>query len=250
MRKGMWLAAASVALLALAPVLFIGPTVQAADTVTMGSASEQYALKFFPAEITVQVGSTVTWQNLSDLQHDAKADNGAFASKLLSKGEKFEFTFSAPGDYTYFCTPHKDAGMKGTIHVAGGAAGTPTTVASTTTTAPAGATTTATGATTTTTAKAAGASSTTSTTAAPTGGATTSTLAPAVTPTSAPEGAGGTTDSTAQAGAEQASAEDHPSEGAHKKKKEEKNSPVGIAFASVSTLLLVGIAGKLLASKP
>jgi hypothetical protein len=208
-------------------------------------------LKFFPAEVTVQVGSTVVWQNLSDLQHDAKADGGAFDSKLLNKGEKFEFKFSAPGDYSYFCTPHKDAGMKGVIHVAGGA--TPATVATTPTTQGGSTGTTATtaapGATTTTTAKAAGVSSTTTTTAAAAAnGATTTTLASSAPAASASATAGETAATTAS-GSEEAGA-DHNAEGTHKKKNKEKNSPIGIAFASVSTLLLATIAGKLLASKP
>jgi hypothetical protein len=206
-------------------------------------------LKFFPAEITVQVGSTVVWQNLSDLQHDAKADNGYFDSKLLNKGEKFEFKFSAPGDYSYFCTPHKDAGMKGVIHVAGGA--TPTTVATTPTTQGGSTGTTATtaapGATTTTTAKAAAGASSTTTTTAAANGTTTTTLASSA----PPAGAGETTTTTAAApaGGEEAAA-DHNADGGSHNKKHEKNSPIGIAFASVSTLLLAAIAGKLLASKP
>ena len=41
----------------------------------------------------------------------------------------------------------------------------------------------------------------------------------------------------------------YASEGGQEKKEEKKNSPIGIAFASVSTVLLVAIAGKMLGSK-
>jgi plastocyanin len=250
MRKGMWWAAAVVTLVVGGIVVLGAPTLRAADTrVALGSDNQP--LKFLPAEITVPVGSTVEWYNETDLQHDVSADDGSFDSKgLLGRGQKFEFKFSQPGDFKYFCTPHKDAGMKGVVHVTG--AGTPTTVAATPTTQPAaGATTTTTaakaGAAATSTTAKSGAASTTTTAAG--NGATTTTLAPSVTPTSAPDTAGETTTTTAaaQGGGEEAAA-DHGSEGGGKKEKT-KNSPIGIAFASVSTLLLAAIAGKLLASK-
>jgi plastocyanin len=248
MRKGMWSAAAVVMLVAGAVVVFAAPSLRAADNrVTLGSSDEP--LKFLPAELTVPVGTRVEWVNDSDLQHDVTAEDGSFDSKgLLSKGQKYEFTFAKAGEFKYFCTPHKDAGMKGVVKVT--AAGTPTTVATTPTTQGGPSATTATtapGASTTTTAKGAGASSTTTTVAG--NGATTTTLGQATTPTSAPDTAGETTTTTAAAG--EAVASDHGSEGGgHEEKPEKENSPIGIAFASVSTVLLAAIAGKLLASKP
>lgn len=249
MRKGIWSVAALGMVLSGAAALLTGPAVQAAETVTMGSDSNPNAFKFFPGEITVPVGTTVVWRNLSDIPHDATARDKSFASDQLAKGQDFSFTFKTPGEIPYYCSVsgHEGAGMTGVIKVTGGAtpapaAPTPTTQAGTATTA-----TTAAGATTTTTAKAAAGTSTTTTTTAA-NGATTTTLAPAVTPTSAPDVAETTTTTTAAAhgGGEQAAAGDH-SEGGNEKEK--KNSPIGIAFASVSTVLLAGIAGKLLASK-
>jgi plastocyanin len=32
-------------------------------------------------------------------------------------GEEFDITFNDPGDYTYWCAPHKGAGMIGNVHV-------------------------------------------------------------------------------------------------------------------------------------
>lgn len=253
MRKALWSTAALVALSGSA-ILMVGPSVQAADTITMGSNTEPNAFKFFPKEITVPVNATVVWRNLSDLQHDAKADNGSFSSPLLDKNKEFSFTFKTPGDVTFFCTVsgHRDAGMEGVVHVTGGGA-TPTTVAptTTTTTAAAGGTTTTTaaaaGATTTTTAKAAAGGSTTTTTAG--GGATSTTQAPSVTPSSAPETGGVTTTTAAASGhGEEAAADGHGGEES-KKEDDDKSSPLGIAFAAVSTLLLAAISGKLLASK-
>jgi len=43
-----------------------------------------------------------------ELSHDGLA----FAS-----GESFDLTFPEPGDYTFWCDPHKGAGMIGHLHV-------------------------------------------------------------------------------------------------------------------------------------
>jgi plastocyanin len=247
MRKGMWSAAALVMLVAGAVVVFAAPSLRAADNrVAMGSSDDP--LKFLPREITVPVGTRVEWVNDTDLPHDVTAEDGSFDSKgTLSKGQKYEFTFAKTGEFKYFCNPHKDAGMNGVVKVT--AAGTPTTVTTTPTTQGGPTATTATtgaGASTTTTAKT-GASSTTTTVAG--NGATTTTLGAATTPTSAPDTAGETTTTTGAAG-EAAAADPGSGGGGHETKEKKENSPIGIAFASVSTVLLAGIAGKLLASKP
>ena len=249
MRKGMWSAAAFIVLLTGTFAALTGPSVLAADTTVKmvdGSGDPNTTWKFEPATITISAGSSVVWHNDGQQAHTATG-NGFDTGYVNGGKDSKPVSFPTAGRFDYICTPHP--WMKAAVVVTGESA-TPTTVAATTTTAAGGATTTtAAGATTTTTAKAAaGASSTTATTAAA-NAATTTTLAPAATPTSAPETANEAAATTAQAGEEAAG--DHSAEGGeHKKKKEEKNSPIGIAFASVSTLLLVAIAGKLLASKP
>lgn len=262
MRKGMWSAAALVTLVA-AGILVGAPTLRAADSrVAMGSSDEP--LKFLPAEISVPVGGTVQWFNDTEIQHDVSADDGSFDSKgLLGKGQKYEFTFTKAGEFKYFCTPHKDAGMKGVVKVT--SAGTPTTAPATPTTQVTATTVPSQGAPTPVTARASGTSSTTTTTTTRAGsssgpsstttttaggaGVTSTTQAPSVTPTSAPETASETTTTTAAGHAsEESAASDHASEGGSERKKK-KNSPIGIVFASVSTVLLAAIAGKLLASK-
>jgi len=251
MRKGIWSVAALGMVLSGAAALFMGPPVRAAETVTMGSDAKPNDFKFFPAEITVPVGTTVVWRNLSDIPHDATARDNSFASDQLAKGQDFSFTFKTPGDIPYYCSVsgHEDAGMTGVIKVTGGGGATPSTAATTPTTQAGTATTatTAAGGTTTTTAKGAAGASTTTTAAG--AGATTTTLAPGVTPTSAPAGETTTTTAGAHGGGEEAAADDHASDGGHDKKEKKKNSPIGIAFASVSTVLLAAIAGKMLASK-
>jgi plastocyanin len=69
---------------------------------------------FSPAELTVKVGTTVTWTNHDDIPH-AIVSAGKFRSKTLDTDDKFSFTFTAAGDYKYFCSLHPH--MTGTIKV-------------------------------------------------------------------------------------------------------------------------------------
>jgi plastocyanin len=252
MRKGMSSAAAAFVVLLSGAGVFLGiPRATAADSqvkMVEGSSSDYTTWKFAPEEITVPVGSTVVWHNDGSQQHTATAEDKSFASPYLNKGQDFQFKFAAPGDFKYYCEPHKALGMVGVIHVTG--ASTPTTPATTATTQPASSATTATTAvgsasTTTTTAKAGSGSPTTTTATTAAGGSTTTTLASALTPTSAPDSASSTTTTTTAAGSSGEGAQ-----AAHEGSKNDKSSPVGIAFAAVATLLLGAVSVRLLASKP
>jgi len=69
---------------------------------------------FSPAELTVKVGTTVTWTNHDDIPHTVVAA-GKFRSKTLDTDDSFSFTFAAAGDYKYFCSLHPH--MTGMIKV-------------------------------------------------------------------------------------------------------------------------------------
>ena len=69
---------------------------------------------FQPAEMTVSLGSTVTWTNRDDIPHTIVCA-GKFRSKTLDTDDSFSFTFTAPGDYRYFCSLHPH--MTGMIKV-------------------------------------------------------------------------------------------------------------------------------------
>jgi amicyanin len=62
--------------------------------------------KFGPEDLTVAVGTTVTWTNRDDIPHTVVSTTGAFKSKVLDTDEKFSFTFSTAGTYDYFCSVH------------------------------------------------------------------------------------------------------------------------------------------------
>jgi plastocyanin len=60
---------------------------------------------FVPAQLTVKVGTTVTWTNRDDIPHTV-VSAGQFRSKALDTDDKYSFTFTSTGDYTYFCSLH------------------------------------------------------------------------------------------------------------------------------------------------
>lgn len=90
-------------------------------------------LRYQPESITVRVGDTVEWFNVSRLVgHTVTADPDAafepqhvllppgaeaFDSGLLPPGESFRHTFTTPGRYVYFCIPHEMDGMIGEVIV-------------------------------------------------------------------------------------------------------------------------------------
>jgi plastocyanin len=69
---------------------------------------------FTPPQLTVKVGDTVTWTNHDDIPH-AVVSAGKFRSKTLDTDDSYTFTFTASGDYKYFCSLHPH--MTGMIKV-------------------------------------------------------------------------------------------------------------------------------------
>ena len=61
---------------------------------------------FGPQAITVPVGTTVTWTNSDDIPHTAVRTDGVFKSKVMDTDEKFSYTFTKVGTYSYYCSVH------------------------------------------------------------------------------------------------------------------------------------------------
>src|SRR5690348_17058925 len=71
---------------------------------------------FQPADITVAPGTTVTWTNAqTDDVHSSVSNDGLWDSDTLDTGQSFQYTFTDPGDFTYYCSVHPD--MQAVIHV-------------------------------------------------------------------------------------------------------------------------------------
>ncbi len=60
--------------------------------------------KFTPQDITVKVGTTVTWVNEDSVIHTV--EGSGMDSGNMSKGDEFTFTFDEVGVFDYICGPH------------------------------------------------------------------------------------------------------------------------------------------------
>jgi plastocyanin len=104
------------ALFSFLAVMFLALPAWAVE-VTMGSGGN---LVFEPAEISISAGDTVTFMNGMLPPHNVIVEDHPELSHeglLFAPGESFDITFPEAGDYTYWCAPHKGAGMIGTAHV-------------------------------------------------------------------------------------------------------------------------------------
>ncbi|NUR57845.1 MAG: cupredoxin family copper-binding protein [Catenulispora sp.] len=73
-----------------------------------GNAVAIQGFAFAPANLSVKVGTTVTWTNKDSDAHTvtSQGSGGPLQSKALATGESFSYTFTAPGTYSYLCTIH------------------------------------------------------------------------------------------------------------------------------------------------
>lgn len=110
------------ALLSLVASLVFAPAAWAQGEEVTVSMGDNF---FEPAEVTVEPGTTVTWVQEGENPHTSTSYDGLWDSGMIagSSGESFSFTFEEPGTYEYFCAPHEQLGMVGTVTVSGGGGG-------------------------------------------------------------------------------------------------------------------------------
>lgn len=112
-------------------VLSASPAAAETYTVKMGSDTGQ--LKFVPESVTVKPGDTVKWEMNKLAPHNAVFDATGIPTKdkalakslskeklMFAPGESAQVTIpeDAPaGSYSYYCQPHRGAGMVGKIIV-------------------------------------------------------------------------------------------------------------------------------------
>ena len=79
------------------------------------------ALRFDPSELTADAGEvTFRFDNTEAMAHDfvIERDGERIGGTALISNESAELTVELePGEYTYYCTPHRAAGMTGTLTV-------------------------------------------------------------------------------------------------------------------------------------
>ena len=86
------------------------------QTVQPETASNMITIQSFafsPSTLTIKAGTMVTWTNNDSAAHTIKSNS--FSSGNMANGDKFQFTFTSPGTFSYSCGIHPS--MKGTIIV-------------------------------------------------------------------------------------------------------------------------------------
>ena len=88
-----------------------------AVTITTDSSG---SFAFSPATLTVKVGTTVTWTNMTQAGHTVTCDDGksfdsGISNPIAASGGTYSFTFSKVGTFPYHCQIHPF--MKATITV-------------------------------------------------------------------------------------------------------------------------------------
>jgi len=106
-RKNVWLASLAMPVV-IAMLLLVGSSsVTANDQPAAANAAVKIDnFVFGPQTITVPVGTTVTWTNSDDIPHTAVSTDGVFKSKVLDTDEKYSYTFTKAGTYSYYCSVH------------------------------------------------------------------------------------------------------------------------------------------------
>ncbi|MGH9537457.1 MAG: cupredoxin domain-containing protein [Terriglobales bacterium] len=104
MKRTIWIYCVAISMvLALAAL----PLVE--DPLAAGSPAVDIKIdnfSFTPPTLTVKVGTQITWTNGDDIPHTVVSDDQSFKSKVLDTDEKFTFTASKSGTYSYFCSIH------------------------------------------------------------------------------------------------------------------------------------------------
>ncbi|MDJ0729576.1 MAG: plastocyanin [Crocosphaera sp.] len=118
MSKKLGLLIAAVALIISSFFVAVNPAAAATVEIKMGADSGMLA--FEPKEVEISAGDTVKWVNNKLAPHNVVFEKDAqysHKSLVFAPGESFEETFNEPGEYTYYCEPHRGAGMIGKIIV-------------------------------------------------------------------------------------------------------------------------------------
>jgi plastocyanin len=107
----------------------------AAETYQVKLGSDKGLLAFEPKKLSIKPGDTIEWVNNKVPPHNIVFDKDKNPAKsadlakslshkqlLMTPGQKLTTTFPADapaGDYTFYCEPHRGAGMVGKITVEG-----------------------------------------------------------------------------------------------------------------------------------
>ena len=109
-------------LLTLSIVLISSKSFAANETIEMLNKMDNESMVYSKKVVRINVGDTVFWK-ATDKGHNVEFIKGGFPENVEKFKSKFnkdtEYTFTVPGIYAYWCTPHKSMGMIGFVVVGG-----------------------------------------------------------------------------------------------------------------------------------
>ena len=108
MKRMKWLTVLSATILSAVVIIAMRTpnlSVRADNKTTSGAEVKIDNFSFGP-DLTVPVGTTVTWTNNDDVPHVVASDSNVFKSKPLDTDDHFSYTFTKPGTYVYYCMIH------------------------------------------------------------------------------------------------------------------------------------------------
>ena len=107
-------------LLTLSIVLISSKSFAANETIEMLNKMDNESMVYSKKVVRINVGDTVFWK-ATDKGHNVEFIKGGFPENVEKFKSKFnkdtEYTFTVPGIYAYWCTPHKSMGMIGFVIV-------------------------------------------------------------------------------------------------------------------------------------
>lgn len=108
MRKPRFMSTLTVAMpLALAAILiFCSPRARSEEAKSSPMEVQVDNFTFAPDTLIVPVNTTVTWLNKDDVPHVIASSDGLFKSKALDTDDKYSYTFTKAGTYSYYCSIH------------------------------------------------------------------------------------------------------------------------------------------------
>lgn len=105
-RKLLFALAAAVPAAVITALILCSTPARSADAQAQGFQVRVDNFTFNPPTLTVPVNSAVSWLNKDDIPHVIASSEGVFKSKALDTDDKYSFTFTKPGTYSYFCAIH------------------------------------------------------------------------------------------------------------------------------------------------
>ena len=97
------------------PAPSTGPKEEAQGSPATADVVQIRDFKYVPENVTVDVGTKLSWRNEDTAPHTATADDGSFDTGNLRKGETGDVTLREKGTFAYFCEFHEFMRAKITV---------------------------------------------------------------------------------------------------------------------------------------